>query len=319
MQKGPKTETKAMAAEHLLLASAAPALVEEVRSLLSALVRTVPLELLPEDGRVVYSRLALNPPRLAFLPAELRSMDTLTLLRALSPDAAGRVVVMVADTRQGFRTGMDALETGARDFWPMQRKANRLRGDRANELERLARWLKDEDASAPPTASEATPLFDDDTDAPWVLVPETNQLSALGAWLRETPSDHPLIVRVPLGPRMLRVLGEDWRAAAAWPVRELKDGDRLGAGQVHLFADPFLVRLQSDGDRLHARLVPGLTGQSEAARRIELAETLAGSTANHVLWTNEQESAFSLNRLLARRATPSASDLPVATARRRVA
>ncbi len=239
----------------VVVASDSLPLVEEIRSLVGDVLGALELDRLPQEGPVVLDRLRAQRPRLAFVSIELRLMEGLTLLRALPPGRARQVVLLAPDTLEGYRLAWDGLYFGARDFVVTRGvPPHRLKGSAAIRRRQIAHLLAEE----PPAqrafdsgfegAWSAVPVVDRGIDlrdnaSPWVVLAETRHLAALIGWLRRLPPEAPVLLRVPEGPRFLRVAREGLERLLLNPVRIGADGDRLVPGHVHLVsdADPFSV------------------------------------------------------------------------------
>ncbi len=260
--------------ERFLIATESAELAEQCRRMTTTLFARVAVEIVPEDGRVVLSRLPVIAPRFAFVPTSLRHLDSLTLLRALPPSLAERVILLVPSTLDGYRDAWEGLRLGAADAFPTPRHgATRIKGDEARWLRRLALLTGD----APSEAAD-TPLSDrDESVVPWVIYPELRQLPALVPALRQLAKHVPLVLRVPEGPRVFHVVREELDRSLPWPTRELVDSDLLVPGHLHLFTEPWLLRLESTGRRWRARLCPPMTARRGIAPRNELLSVLGGS------------------------------------------
>jgi CheY-like chemotaxis protein len=265
---------KGPAVQPLLLVTDSADLAEEIQRLVESLLGPIALEVLHEDGPLALARLQAQPHRLAFLPLRMRGMEAITLLRLLGPRDAGRVVVLAPDTLGGCRLAWECLDLGAADILPLRGASLRLKGPREHRVRQIAIHLARE--GEPPLIT--MPDLQD-TDRPWIAFPEPRHLMALTAWLRRQPRVFPFVVRVPEGPRLRRVVGEELIRVTQWPVRQVDNSDRLVAGQVHLFSDPDLFSLHGRDGRLETGLTP-LSGPagSWAARREQL-EALAQATA----------------------------------------
>lgn len=248
----------------LLLVTDSADIAEEIRRLVGSLLGPIPIEVLHEDGPLALARLQAQPDRLAFLPFRMRGMDAVTLLRSLGPDA-GRVLVFAPDTLAGCRHAWECMDLGAADVLLMRGASTRFKGAREHRMRQIAIHL---DREGRPRHLEIPDL---EQGRLWIILPELRHLVPLTSWLRRQPRTFPIALRVPEGPRMRRVMGEELMRLTQWPVRQVQNGDRLIAGQVHLFSDPDLFSLHVRGGRLEAGLIPmsGAPG-SWAARREQL-------------------------------------------------
>ncbi len=284
-------------------------LLEEIRRLLEALLGQADLETIPQDGPVALSQLRGARTRLTFLPMDLRLMEGLTLLRALPPSRARRVVLLVPDTVEGYRVAWEALCLGARDFMVTRgAPPQRLKGGAGARLRQLAHLIADDESIpeasrdwAPPPARLVTTLAarmeDEAPDdaakvsraAPWMLLPESRHLGGLAPWLRSLPSDLPAVVRVPEGARCLRVVREGLGRLVHRPVRELSDGDRLVPGHVHLWTDQETLQLCGEESFLRARLVPLAEAPGTWGARREVLTALIEASVPLVLALPESD------------------------------
>lgn len=257
-----------------LLATDSTALADEIRDLLALLLRDVALEVVHEDGRLALARVRSGVHRLAFLPLEMRNMEALTLLRALGGPTASRVVLLTPETLSGFRVAWEGLRMGARDMLCTRgRPATRLKGQPDSRARQLAQLL---DGEAPLAAQ----MPDRECwDRPWVILPETRHLLTVAELLRDLPREFPIVLRVPEGPRLRRVIGEEFARASSWPVRALTPGDQLLTGQVHLFAEPEIVRIEPHGFRWIAQVSHTRRPSGSWAAREELLTYLGDSSA----------------------------------------
>ncbi|MCA9728599.1 MAG: hypothetical protein KC729_13000 [Candidatus Eisenbacteria bacterium] len=251
----------------LLLVTDSADLAAEIQRVVESLLGPIAVEVLHEDGRLALSRLQARPEQLAFLPLQMRGMEAITLLRSLGPADAGRVMVLAPDTIPGCRQAWECLALGAADVLPLRGSMTRIKGSRDHRLRQIAIHLGHE--GAPPRVE--IPDLDDLADRPWIALPELRHLIPMMIWLRRQPRTFPLLMWVPEGPRMRRVVGEELVRGTQWPVRQLSNGDRLVPGQVHLFSDPDLLTLLNRDGRLEA----GLRGAAGApgtwvARREQL-------------------------------------------------
>jgi hypothetical protein len=265
-------------------------LVEHLRLLLEALLGPTEIELLPMEGPVVLTRLRGARARLAFVSMEMRGMDGLTLLRALPPARARRVVLLVPDTLEGYRVAWEGLAQGARDFLVSKGSPPlRFRGSVGHRLRQLACLL---DADGPsgeaghapqgPVLSVPGSRSSGQTDlegAPWVVIAESWNLILVTEWLAHQPLDAPVIIRLPEGPRLLRVARENLGRLGDWPVRSLVSGDRLVRGHIHLVAGTETISLEKRDGHLAARvrLAAGPPGSWGAYH--DLLESLRDSEA----------------------------------------
>jgi CheY-like chemotaxis protein len=245
-----------------LVATGNAGLAEELRQALQTLVGPCALEIVPAEGPMALARLRALRPRLAFAPMQMQMMDGLTLLRALPPARARQVVLLVPDTLEGYRVGWEGLSLGCRDFLVTRgNPPQRFKGSVGGRIRRLAHLLSTNDDQA---GVEHVPLVQTTLTAtpgpltrdreprggsPWVVLAETRQLISVSAWLRTLSSDSPVVVRVPEGPRLLRVAREEFGRLFTWPVRGLVSGDRLVPGQIHLFSDIDSIRIDAVGGR----------------------------------------------------------------------
>lgn len=242
-----------------LLATESDGLVQDLRQALEGLLGSCRLEIVPEEGPIALARLRAERPMLAFLSMHMRMMDGLTLLRALPPGLAGQVVLLVPDTLEGYRVGWEGLSLGAGDFLVTRgNPPQRLKGNVGHRLRRVANLLVSgpvdaglEPASRPlgTTPGPLTVVQEPPEGSPWVVLAETRHLAFVSEWLRTLPSSSPVIVRIPEGPRLLRVAREEFGRLVAWPVRGLVSGDPLVPGQIHLFTDTETIRVDPIGGR----------------------------------------------------------------------
>jgi chemotaxis response regulator CheB len=248
----------------------------EIRRLLEGLLGPSALELLPEDGDIVLHRLRPIQPKLVFLSMEMRRMEALTLIRALPRNVVRRVVLLVPDTLEGYRVAWEALCLGARDMLPTRGEPPyRFKGSVGQRLRQLACLLHAEEDAAP----EPDPAVADDTGpTPWVVLAETRNLSAILGWLERLPAGPPVIVRVPEGPKMLRVARDGFDRLKGWSVRSLSSGDRLVPGQIHLVGETETMRFEQNGGRPVAVLEPSLEPPGSWAAYHGLLRQLRGST-----------------------------------------
>lgn len=259
----------------LLLVTDSADFAQEVQGLVESLLGPIAIEVLHEDGPLVLSRLQAQPDRLAFLPLRMRGMEAITLLRLLGPQQAGRILVLAPDTVTGYRHAWECMDLGAADMLPMRPSASRLKGSRDHRMRQIAIHLGREGAAPNIEIPDI-----EDADRPWIVLPELRHLIPLTGWLRRQPRTFPLIVRVPEGPPMRRVVGDELTRVTQWPVRQVNNGDRLVAGQVHLFSDPDLFGLHLRSCRLETGLTPmSSSSGSWGARREQLEILGAAGTA----------------------------------------
>lgn len=269
--------------ERFLLATENAELAEQCRRLVHGLWPRAVLEVVPEDGRQVLARMRARLPRFAFVPAGLRHLDSLTLLRALAREEAQRVVLLVPTTLNGYRVAWEALGLAAADVFPTPRAgATRIKGDEARWLRRLA-LLADEQEETDAQVAD----LDDGVERPWVVYPELRQLPALARGLRNAPRTVPLVLRVPEGPRVHQVVREELDRIFPWPIRDLIDGDLLVPGHLHLFTEPWLLRIESSGARHRARLCPPMNARRGFAPRADLLSVLGHSAAGFLFISGE--------------------------------
>lgn len=265
---------KGAAVQPLLLVTDSADLTEEIQRLVESLLGPIALEVLHEDGPLALARLQSRSHRLAFLPLRMRGMEAITLLRLLGPRDAGRVLVLAPDTLAGCRLAWECLDLGAADILPLRGASLRLKGPRDHRMRQIAIHLARE-GEPPRITMPDLPQ----TDRPWIAFPEPRHLTALTSWLRRQPRVFPFVVRVPEGARLRRVVGEELIRVTQWPVRQVDNGDRLVAGQVHLFSDPDLFSLHGRDGRLEAGLTPLSSAPGSWAARREQLEALAQATA----------------------------------------
>ena len=274
-----------------------PLLVEEIRRLLRGLLGETQLELLPEDGTVLLSRLRPITPRLVFLNMQLRRMEGLTVLRALPAALARRAVLLVPDTLEGYRVAWEALSLGAGDVIATRGDPpHRLKGNIAQRLRQLAGLLAGDETSDADADCEGenggdcpeTPVVvpsllttgrrDSLAGATWLVPAETRNLFAVARWIRCVERDAPVVIRVPEGPRMLRVVREGLGSQIDWPVRLLKNGDRLAPGQVHLFGEFESLRVVEAGGRGQVELQPAAEPPGSWGAHSDLLRNLRDSS-----------------------------------------
>lgn len=291
--------------EHVLVATEVDTLAAQCRRLVTTLFPRAAVEVTAEDGRLVLARLRANPPRFAFVPATLRHLDSLTLLRALEPSLAARVILLVPSTADGYRVAWEALELGAADAFPTPRRgALRIKGDEARWLRRLALLLPDTRATKYEAGGVESEFELPADGQPWVLYPELRQLPLLARALRHAPREVPLVLRVPEGPRVHRVAHEEFDRTLPWPARELIDADVLVPGHLHLFTEPWLLRLEAAGRRHRARLCPPRAARRTIAPRHELLTVLGGSAGGFSFLTGEPLDDEETARVLAADGAP---------------
>jgi len=279
----------------LFLAAVEPeVLADDLQRMLEELLGPVDFERLPEDGPVALARLKASRPRLAFLSTRLRLIEATTVLRAIPPARAGQVVLVVPDTLEGYRAAWDGLYFGARDFVVTRGlPAQRFKGGTAVRGRQLAHLLTDgtetDGAGAVPgfdgawrvesacgvvaLPGEAAGGWSADGSSeqargsdgvqvelpeksPWVILAESRHLPAVAAWLRFVPPAAPVLLRVPEGPRLQRVVREGLSRLLCHPVRIVRDGDRLVPGHVHLAHDAEAPVIVEAGGFLRVHLVP---------------------------------------------------------------
>lgn len=251
-----------------VIAADSQPVVAEIRALLTDLLGHFDLDVLPQEGPVVLDRLRAQRPRLAFVSMDLRLMEGLTLLRALPHGRARQTVLLVPDTLEGYRLAWDGLYFGARDF-VVTRGAppQRLKGGTLARRRQMAHLLATEWTSAHGdgagfegawTAVPASGPVEAGADpaAPWVALPETRQLAAVAGWLRRLSPEAPALLRLPEGPRFLRVAREGLERLLCRPVRIASNGDRLVPGHLLLVSDADLVSIEDRIGYPHLRLDP---------------------------------------------------------------
>ncbi len=256
-----------------LLSTDSGVIASELRELLEELVGRVVFEVVHEDGRLVQSRFQRQPYDLAFIPCVLRRMEVLTLLRAVGPEVASKIILLTPDTTDGFRTAWEGMKLGARDLLPTKgTPPQRLKGHHDLHLRHLAWHL--EDVHYP--EEHSFPFAEDLTaDGPIVCLPETRHLVDLHDWVSQLPRTRSVVVRVPEGARLCRVLSDEWARSLAWPVRPLLDGDTLTPGHLHLFSEPEVLQILGDQNRLTARVGSGTSAVGSRRAREELWKALA--------------------------------------------
>ena len=259
----------------ILLASDNAAVVSELQRVLQELMGPFVVELIHEDGRIALRRLQGRRYRLVLLPSTMRHYEALTLLRMLDPVGRSPIVLLVPDTVEGLRTGWEALRLGAADILPTKGDPpQRLKGQLDQRRRQLAAVL----SLAGSETVSANPWSVPEDGEPTVWLPELRHLTEVTAALTDLPRTFPLLMRIPEGPRMRRVAGEELARTTPWPVRQLQNGDRLIPGRLHLFSDPEAIALVGSGEscvvRLHAS--SGAPGSADAAH--ELYRSLGRST-----------------------------------------
>lgn len=257
-----------------LLAADDDGLAQEIRSLLELLLDDVGLEIVAEDGARVLQRLREANHDFAFVPLAMRNMEALTLMRALGPEGSRKAVLLAPETSSGLRVAWECLRLGASDFLCTRgRPAIRLKGVLELRARQLAGLL-----TADPV--EPLPVPDHDTlDRPWVLLPSTRHLPRLAEWLRRTPREVPVLLRAPEGPRLCRIMGEELARTTAWPIRSIGSGGRLIPGQIHLFTEPEVARIDVSGFRWIAGIEQSRARPGSWAAHRDLLATLGESTA----------------------------------------
>jgi CheY-like chemotaxis protein len=319
-----------------LAACEAPPLVEHLRLLLDGLLGPTDIEVIPSDGPVVLARLRGARVRLAFVSMEMRGMDGLTLLRALPGSRGRQVVLLVPDTLEGYRVAWEGLARGAKDFLVSKGAPPlRFRGSVGHRLRQLASLLAMDAGGneTHPTLSGVrtvpgsltagrTPL----EEAPWVVVAETWNLILVTEWLSRQAWDAPVVIRLPEGPRLLRVARESLGRLGDWPVRSLVSGDRLVRGHIHLVAGTETISLEKRDGHLVARVrlaagPPGSwgayhdllqsLGESDTPIRILLPEP--GDPEEEALLVGEGplHAVYHLERCAEARALPEEAVLPL--------
>ncbi len=227
-----------------------PDIVQELRRMLDGLLGPSLLELLPEDGPIVLSRLQGTRPTLAFVSASTRRMEGLTILRALTRVQARRIVLLTSDTLEGYRGAWEALMLGARDFLATRGSPpHRLRGNMTQRVRQLAHLLNElhenGDGASDASTAQIGPGPAGESGCPWVAAPETRKLAAVTAWLGDLDPAAAAVIRIPEGPRFLRVAREGIGRVVRRPVRVLASGDRLVPGHIHLFSETEVARVDA--------------------------------------------------------------------------
>lgn len=268
-----------------LVVTDSAAIAEETRELLEKLLGRVVLEVIHQDGPLVHSRLARQNYELAFVPVALRRMEALTLLRALGPSQAARVLLLTPDTVDGFRLAWEGMRLGAADLLPTKgQPPQRLKGHHDQRLRQIAWHLSHPGHLL--TESLPVPALDD-VAAPVVLAPETRHLVAVAEWIVGLPRTVPVLLRAPEGARLRRVLGEELARWIPWPTRTLRHGDRLAPGHVHLFAEPEAIELVDGSDRCLVHVVPNAGAPGSFTARQDLLAHLAASQVPFSLWVGD--------------------------------
>jgi len=259
----------------ILLASDNASVVSEVQRMLQELIGPFVIEVIHEDGRIALRRIQRRQYRLVLLPSAMRHYEALTVLRMLDPAQKSPIILLVPDTVEGLRTGWEALRRGAIDILPTKGDpAQRLKGLSSQRRRQLSTALESTQSDETPESPWSAPQ----NAEPTVWLPELRHLPDVTESLSHLPRTFPLLVRIPEGPRMRRVAGEELARTTPWPVRQLQNGDRLISGRVHLFSDPDAVALVGSGDactvRMHASA--GAPGSADATH--ELYRSLGRST-----------------------------------------
>lgn len=265
--------------ERVLLATEAPVLVEEIRTLVAeTLGEAAPLEVTSPDGALVLSRLTAQPPCLAFLPTDLRGLETRTVLRALGPEAAARVVLLAPATQEGYRAALDGVSLGARDFFSLRPRSLGLGGDRVERIRQLAALLfAIPESASTPFALELDERHTEFASAPHVLLPETRDLRSLLEAVAVPVGPYAIVIRIPESPGLLRVVHEELHRTSHWPVRSLQNLDRIAAGQIHLFSPPSTLALEGREGRVVARLSRLVKRRGQVDPRRELLRRMGSS------------------------------------------
>ncbi len=232
-----------------LLAVERSRIANELKRMLDSLLDNPACEILPPDGPTVLGRLRSVRPTLAFLSMSMKRMEGLTVVRALPAGRTRSVVFLAMDTMDGYRAAWEALHLGARDILVTRGSPpQRFKGNAGQRLRRLALLLESGRREAewpdPDTLALLRPTGGG-LVSPLVLLAEPRYLVAAGRWLRTLGPFFPVVVRVPDGPRFMRVVREGLSRILAWPVRILLHGDRLVAGHVHLFSDTETLRIDA--------------------------------------------------------------------------
>ncbi len=305
-------------ARHLirfLAALESPELTHELSRLLEGLLGSSMLEVVPEDGPIVLSTLTTTRPTLAFISTGLRRMEGLTLLRALPEALASRVVLLAPDTLEGYRAAWEGLFLGASDFMVSRGSPpQRFKGGMTQRLRQVASLLSDQERRNERSNSYPRPCAGIDRvagrsgslrkfapDVPWVAAPETRNLAATTEWLRGLDREAPVALRIPDGPRFLRVAREGIGRFVNWPVRILASGDRLVPGHVHLFSEGENLRVDAPAGWPIADLAAAAAPGSWGAQLQFLERLRASSTPLRILAFGGEEPE--LEDLLSRHGT----------------
>ncbi len=265
-----------------LLAVERSRIANELRRLLDSLLDNPACEILPPDGPTVLGRLRSVRPRLAFLSMSMKRMEGLTVMRALPAGRRGSVVFLATDTMDGYRAAWDALHLGARDILVTRGSPpQRFKGNAGQRLRRLALLLESERREAEwpdpgtlglPRSAAGEPV------SPMILLAEPRYLVAAGRWLQTPGPSFPVVLRVPDGPRFLRVVREGLSRFLAWPVRILLHGDRLVSGHVHLYSDTETLRIDAGRGHPRVELQPGVCVPGSWPAHLEALEHLRRSS-----------------------------------------
>lgn len=265
-----------------LLAVESPRISNELRRLLDSLLENPACEILPPDGPTVLGRLRSVRPKLAFLSMRMKRMEGLTVMRALPVGRARSVVFLAADTMDGYRAAWEALHLGSRDILVTRGSPpQRFKGNAGQRLRRLALLLGSERMEAEWPDPRVLRRFRPGADpaaSPLVLLAEPRYLAAAGRWLQTLEPDYPVVLRVPDGPRFLRVVREGLSRNLAWPVRILLHGDRLVSGHVHLFSDTETLRVATGPGHPSVELQPAVCVPGSWPAHLEALEHLRRSS-----------------------------------------
>ena len=217
------------------------------------------------DAYVARDKIVKNRPDVVCLDVEMPRMDGITFLRKLMKHMPVPVVMVSSLTQKGARTTLDALEAGAIDF-VAKPHSNIYEGSDEIRAELLAKVKSA--AKARVQVKQISTTISKPLTYRGALLETTQKIVAIGSSTGGTEALKEVLIQLPRNsPGIIIVqhmpanftgpFSERLNSLCAVEVREAKNGDTVGIGQVLIAPGDKHMVLRRSGHRYHVELGSG--------------------------------------------------------------
>ena len=216
------------------------------------------------DAYVARDKIVKNRPDVVCLDVEMPRMDGITFLRKLMQHMPLPVIMVSSLTQKGARTTLDALDAGAIDFVPKPHSniyegSEEIRQELLEKVKNAARaQVIKHKVSADTKPLEYRGALSETTQKVVAIGASTGGTEALKDVLKQLPRNSPGIIVVQHMPsNFTPQFAERLDSICEVEVKEAKNGDTVGIGQVLLAPGDLHMVLRRSGHRYYVQLGSG--------------------------------------------------------------